>query len=105
MVKTGNLITETQVLATTNSSVRDFLTEIGKISQEFDAIKPPGYHFIAIRAWRMEREAKIAEIVKKYAKPEEAEALVTVVQSLAPSNTEVLPVAGRQLIKATCMLE
>ena len=99
------MITETQTLATTNSSVRDFLTEIGKISQEFDAIKPPGYHFSAVRVWRRERDVQIAEIVKKYAKPEEAEALVTVAQSLAPSNTEVLPVASRQLIKQTCMLE
>lgn len=89
---------EVQALAPMGGLVKDFLTELSEALKKFEIMKPSAFHFVAVRAWKSERDQKIAEIVSEYVKSEQVEALDLVPQKVSDQ------LIG-QLIKETCMVE
>jgi len=92
----------TQSLAPVNSSVADFLTEIGRIARECEKTRPSKLSLWALERWRQGKGRQIAEVTKRYAGDSQNALVSSGNGSISSVDAEALEEANGHIIKATC---
>ena len=85
-----------EALVLAQPSVSDFLTEVKKVQDEFEAIRPGKLQIFARRSWRQARNQRMVLIAKKYVKIDDNEKIPFI-------NTEIVEEAKDGLIRASCV--
>src|SRR3989344_4449914 len=83
---------ETQALVPANSSVADFLAEIGRVIRECESSKPSRLSFMALKKWRQDKSRQIALVPSGNG-------------DISSVDIEALEEADGHIIKATCAAE
>ncbi|OGN10646.1 MAG: hypothetical protein A3J46_05570 [Candidatus Yanofskybacteria bacterium RIFCSPHIGHO2_02_FULL_41_11] len=96
---------ETQALVPANSSVADFLAEIGRVIRECESSKPSRLSFMALKKWRQDKSRQIAEVTNRYAGNSQNALVPSGNGDISSVDIEALEEADGHIIKATCAAE
>lgn len=92
----------TQALAPANSSVTEFLAEIGGVTRECEKTRPSRLSFRALERWRQDKNRQIAEITKRYAGNSQNALVPSGNGDISSIDTEALEEVNGHIIKASC---
>ena len=92
----------TQALVPANSSVADFLAEVGTITRECERTRPSKLSFRALERWRQDKNRQIVQITKQYAGNNQNALALSNNEGISPVDTETLEEASGHIIKVTC---
>ena len=93
---------ETQALVPANSSVADFLAEIGRVIRECESSKPSRLSFMALKKWRQDKSRQIAEVTNRYAGNSQNALVPSGNGDISSVDIEALEEADGHIVKATC---
>lgn len=85
----------TEALVPSQDTLKDFLAEVKKIQDDFDATRPPWWRWLAASTWSIERGTMLSHVAAKYG------------QDLKPIEPEIVELvvneAQKQLIRSSCV--